>query len=97
MRRVLTLSLLDTPLELDPQVALRPEPFGALAYHYGTRRLVFVKHHDVVEVARQLAAHPSLSATLRACGIAESRWPSFVKAFANLNQSEIVRERQLAG
>ncbi|MGZ4702874.1 MAG: mycofactocin biosynthesis chaperone MftB [Ilumatobacteraceae bacterium] len=91
------MSLLDTALELDPQVALRPEPFGALAYHYGTRRLVFVKHHDVVAVARQLAAHPSLSAALRACGIAESRWPSFAKAFATLNESEVVRERPSAG
>ncbi len=97
MRRVLTLSLLDTALELDPQVALRPEPFGALAYHYGTRRLVFMKHRDVVEVARQLAVHPSLSATLQACGIAESRWPSFATAFASLNESEIVRERPVTG
>jgi putative mycofactocin binding protein MftB len=91
------LSLLDTPLELDPQVALRPEPFGALAYHYGTRRLVFMKHRDVVAVANQLAAHPTLAATLQACGIAESRWASFVKAFATLNESEVVRERAAAG
>ncbi len=97
MRRVLSLSLLDTPLELDPRVALRPEPFGALVYHYGTRRLVFMKHRDVVTVAEQLAVHPSLSATLRSCGIDESRWPSFEKAFASLNESEIVRERQVAG
>jgi putative mycofactocin binding protein MftB len=97
VRRVLTLSLLDTPLELDPQVSLRPEPFGALAYHYGTRRLVFMKHRDVVDVARQLAAHPTLSATLQACGIAESRWPSFAQAFATLSQSEIVRERPVTG
>ena len=96
MRRVLNLSLLDTPLELDPQVALRPEPFGALAYHYGTRRLVFMKHRDVVAVAQQLAAHPSLAATLAACGIAESRWSAFAKAFATLNESEIVRERPFA-
>ena len=67
MRRVLTLSLLDTPLELDPQVALRPEPFGALAYHYRTRKLVFLKHRDVVRVAQALATQPSLSEALRAC------------------------------
>jgi mycofactocin biosynthesis protein MftB len=100
VRRVLKrsgLSLLDKPLELDPQVALRPEPFGALAYHYGTRRLVFMKHVDVVEVARQLDRHPSLSATLEACGIAESRWSSFDRAFASLNESEIVRERRDVG
>jgi putative mycofactocin binding protein MftB len=88
---------LSRPWALNPQVALRPEPFGALAYHYGTRRLVFMKHTDVVEVARQLDRHPSLSATLQACGIAEARWPSFAKAFASLTESEIVRERRDVG
>jgi mycofactocin biosynthesis protein MftB len=96
VRRVLTLTLLDAALELDPQVALRPEPFGALAYHYGTRRLVFLKHVDVAVVAGRLAEHESLAATLHACGIAESRWPAFTKAFASLTESEIVRERPVA-
>ncbi|MGD0395120.1 MAG: mycofactocin biosynthesis chaperone MftB, partial [Acidimicrobiales bacterium] len=27
------------PWTLHPQVSLRPEAFGALAYHFGTRRL----------------------------------------------------------
>jgi putative mycofactocin binding protein MftB len=85
--------MLDSALELDPQVALRPEPFGALAYHYGNRRLVFLKHPDIVAVARSLGEHPTLADTLRACGIAETRWPSFEKALANLQSSEIIRER----
>ena len=41
---------------LHPQVALRPEPFGALAYHYDTRRLVFLKHPDVVRVVQRARA-----------------------------------------
>ena len=61
----------------DPQVALRPEPFGALAYHYGNRRLVFLKHPDMVAVARGSAHHDSLAATLAACDIDRRRWPSF--------------------
>ncbi len=85
--------MLDLALELHPQVALRPEPFGALAYHYGNRRLVFLKHRDMVNVAEHLAEYPSLSATLAACNIALARWPSFEKAFASLQKSEIVRER----
>jgi len=85
--------LLDRPLELHPQVALRPEPFGALAYHYGNRRLVFLKHADMVAVARSLADHPSLAATLEACGIDPRRWPSFATAFSSLLHSEVVRER----
>ena len=47
--------LLERPLALHPQVALRPEPFGALAYHYGNRRLVFLQHVDMVAVAQHLA------------------------------------------
>ena len=85
--------LLDRPLELHPQVALRPEPFGALAYHYGNRRLVFLKHADVVTVVRSLADHPSPQAALEACGIAVSRWPSFERALASLVESEVLRER----
>ena len=86
-------ALLEQALELHPQVALRPEPFGALAYHYGNRRLVFLKHLDMVAVAKQLSDHPSLAATLEACEIAPARWPSFATAFASLKSSEIVRER----
>ena len=86
--------LLSAALELHPQVALRPEPFGALAYHYGNRRLVFLKHADVVTVAKALADHPTLADTLRACGIAERRWPSFAGAFQSLLQSDVVRERR---
>jgi putative mycofactocin binding protein MftB len=85
--------LLARALELHPQVALRPEPFGALAYHYGNRRLVFLKHPDVVAVARQLGEHPSLQATLEACGIAPSRWTAFEQAFTSLESSNIVQER----
>lgn len=86
--------LLSAALELHPQVALRPEPFGALAYHYGNRRLVFLKHADVVTVAQALADHPTLADALRACGIAERRWPSFAGAFQSLLQSDVVRERR---
>ncbi len=86
-------SVLDDALELNPQVALRPEPFGALAYHYGNRRLVFLKHLDVVNVAKNLSSYPSLAATLQGCGIDATRWASFASAFESLKSSEIVRER----
>lgn len=79
--------------ELHPQVALRPEPFGALAYHYDTRRLVFLRSLDIVAVVRALADHPTLEAALVACGVASARWPSFVRALENLEGSEIIRGR----
>lgn len=89
--------MLDRRLELDPQVALRPEPFGALAYHYGNRRLVFLKHHDVVRVVRVLDGRCTVRQALARCEIAESRWPSFVGALESLVNSELLREPALAG
>lgn len=85
--------LLGVALALHPQVALRPEPFGALAYHYGNRRLVFLKHPDMVAVARALGDHATFAGALRACGVAESRWPSFVSAFQSLQESQVVVDR----
>ena len=80
-------------LELHPQVALRPEPFGALAYHYDTRRLVFLKHPDVVRVVRSLADHPTVGDTLTACDIAPSRHAAFEQALASLIESEMLHDR----
>lgn len=84
---------LDSRLELHPQVAVRPEPFGALAYHYGNRRLIFLKHPDVVSVVKSLGEHATVADTLDACGVTPERWPSFVSALSSLESSEIVRER----
>lgn len=84
---------LETACELDPRVSLRPEPFGALAYHHGNRRLVFLRHPDIVDVVSDLAAHPSVRDTLAARGVAEARWPSFVTALESLHKSEILRVR----
>lgn len=85
--------LLGSALRLHPQVALRPEPFGALAYHYGNRRLVFLQHHDMVAVARALPQHATLADALLACGIERRRWPSFTKAVESLVRSGIIVER----
>lgn len=85
---------LDSACELHPQVALRPEPFGALAYHYGNRKLVFLKHPDVVAVLRDVAAHNTVADTLVAHNVAPERWNSFVNALSSLETSEIIRVRQ---
>lgn len=87
--------MLDRALRLHDQVALRPEPFGALAYHYDTRRLVFVKHPDVVRVLQALTDHDSVRATLIACEIDESRWPAFCSALSSLLESEMLHEHTL--
>ena len=86
-------TLSERALELHPQVALRPEPFGALAYHYGNRRLVFLKHPDVVAVVRSLADHPTVTEALDAAGIGPSRHPAFERAISSLIESEMLHDR----
>jgi mycofactocin biosynthesis protein MftB len=85
--------LLGRSLELHPQAAVRPEPFGALVYHYGNRRLVFLQHTDMVTVANSLSQHATLADALAAAGVDSRRWPSFVTAFESLMKSDVVRER----
>lgn len=80
-------------LALHPSVALRPEPFGALAYHYDTRRLVFLRHPDVVRVVEALADHDTVADTLAGCGIEERRRASFERALSALLTSGILRDR----
>ena len=60
---------LDTRWTLHPRVSLRPESFGALLYHFGTRKLSFLKSRDLVDVVRSLPAHSSVREALRAKGI----------------------------
>jgi mycofactocin biosynthesis protein MftB len=81
------------PYRLHPQVALRPEAFGALAYHFGNRRLLFVKSQALVELLQGLAAHPSAAAALDAVGIdvaARARWE---RVLARMEASEVICAR----
>ncbi|RDH77548.1 mycofactocin biosynthesis chaperone MftB [Mycolicibacterium moriokaense] len=59
----------DAGWRLHPQVAVRPEPFGALLYHFGTRKLSFLKSTVLVDVVRSLPGHASARAALRAAGV----------------------------
>jgi mycofactocin biosynthesis protein MftB len=75
-------------------VALRPEPFGALVYHFGNRKLSFLKSKPLVAVVEALADHPSAAATLAACGVPEGQWPIYVKALADLARSQMIEPRE---
>ncbi|MEL7155885.1 MAG: mycofactocin biosynthesis chaperone MftB [Actinomycetota bacterium] len=83
-------SIADGRWRLHPRVALRPEPFGALAYHYGNRRLNFLRSPDLVAVVEALGDEPTVDATLDACAIAPRRRPSFERALAALARSDFL-------
>ncbi len=80
----------DRRWRLHDRVALRPEPFGALAYHYGNRRLTFLRSPDLVAVVERLAEQPSPRAAFDAAGIDARRWPSFEKALTSLAAGEFI-------
>ena len=74
----------DAHWRLHERVALRPEPFGALVYHYGNRRLTFLRSHDLVTVVETIGDAPSARAAFDAAGLDPRRWPSFEKALTSL-------------
>jgi mycofactocin biosynthesis protein MftB len=81
------------PWQKARSVALRPEPFGALVYHFGNRKLSFLKSKTLVAVVESLADHPSAAATLTACGVSEAQRPAYVKALADLARSQMIEVR----
>jgi putative mycofactocin binding protein MftB len=83
---------LDRPWQLDDRVAVRPEPFGALLYHFGTRRLSFLKNTMVLEVVRSLRDHPSARSACAAAGIGPAALPAYERALATLAESHMIRE-----
>ena len=81
---------MDARWRLHPQVALRPEPFGALLYHFGTRKLSFLKNRTVVAVVESLPNHPDARTALRAAGVDDSAAGAYGKALATLAGSHML-------
>jgi mycofactocin biosynthesis protein MftB len=84
---------LDRPWRLDERVAIRPEPFGALLYHFGTRRLSFLKNQRVLSVVTALAEQPSARAACEHAGVAAGEMDLYARALAALAASSMIAER----
>jgi mycofactocin biosynthesis protein MftB len=81
---------LDRPWAVHPQVALRPERFGALAYHFGTRRLSFLKSRTLLAVVESLAEQPSARAACAAAGVTDQELPHYTRALATLADTGMI-------
>jgi len=79
--------------ELSPSVALRPEPFGALAYHFGNRKLTFLKSAALVAVVRTLGEQPDVASALASAGVAESQRAAYLAALDRLAATDMIRRR----
>ena len=75
---------------LHHQVAVRPEPFGALLYHFGTRKLSFLKNRTIVEVINSLGEHPDVRSACRAAGVEDAQQGPYLHALGVLAQSNML-------
>ena len=74
---------------LNLHVALRDESFGALAYHYGTRRLVFLKSRLLVDLVSSLGEYPSAAEAIAAL-VPEQQRAGYERALGRLAGSEVI-------
>ena len=81
------------PWRRAPSVAVRPEPFGALVYHFGTRKLSFLKSRTLLTVVESLADHPTAEAALAAAGVPDAQRSAYEKALADLARSQMIECR----
>ncbi len=75
---------------LSPEVSLRDEAFGALAYHHGNRRLVFLKSPTLVALVRALDTYENLNGALDAL-VAPAERSRYLQALSSLEQSGLLR------
>ena len=83
----------DRPWGLHPQVSVRPEPFGALLYHFGTRKLTFLKDRRLLAVLQAMGNAPSVHLAMVDSGVSESAMPQFEQALQSLARSSMLVER----
>ena len=81
---------LDRPWRLDDRAAIRPEPFGAMLYHFGTRNLSFLKSPTLLNVLEHLADHPTAREACATAGVAESELPTYERALSTLASSNMI-------
>lgn len=80
----------DRGWRLHHQVAVRPEPFGALLYHFGTRKLSFLKNRTIVAVVNSLDEHPDIRSACRAAGIDDDAQGPYLHALSVLVKSNML-------
>jgi putative mycofactocin binding protein MftB len=81
---------------LHPSVSVRPEPFGALLYHFGNRRLSFLKTRQLLDVVNGLASAPDARTACLAAGVAEAQLPVLGRALAALAAGDTICRRPAA-
>jgi putative mycofactocin binding protein MftB len=84
---------LDAAWRLSPQVSVRPERFGALLYHFGTRRLSLLKSPTLLALVQSLIEQPDARTACVSAGISEDDLPIYARALATLAASNTICKR----
>ncbi len=79
--------------QLHPQVSVRPEPFGALLYHFGTRKLSFLKDRTLLAVVEALGDAATARSACEAAGVSAEHLPTYLRALGTLVDSHMLVER----
>jgi putative mycofactocin binding protein MftB len=87
---------LDTAWHVPAQVSIRPERFGALLYHFGTRHLSFLKSPALLEVVRTLDQWPTAREACVHAGVEAAQLANYRAALATLAASDMIREGRSA-
>lgn len=85
--------VLDEALQLNSQVSVRPEPFGALLYHFGTRRLSFLKDRRLLEIVQHLAVTSTARDACELAGVSDDELSGFARALQTLVERGMVEAR----
>ena len=84
---------LDGAWMLHPSVSVRPEPFGALLYHFGNRRLSFLKTRQLLDIVQGLAAAPTARAACLDAGVQPADLASVARALGSLDAGNAICRR----
>jgi mycofactocin biosynthesis protein MftB len=84
----------DCGWQLHPQVAVRPEPFGALLYHFGTRKLSFLKNRTILALVSTLGDYDDVRSACRAAGIDDAGQGPYLRALEVLAGSTMLVPRE---
>jgi putative mycofactocin binding protein MftB len=69
---------------------VRPEPFGALLYHFGTRKLSFLKDRTILAIVQSLGDHQDARTASRAAGVMHDAEPPYLRALETLAASNML-------
>lgn len=81
---------LDHTLTIHPRVSVRPEPFGALLYHFGTRQLSFLKDRHLLDAVRACDGRRTVGEALAEAAVPAAQLERYRGALATLVESRML-------